>query len=128
MQFEVYDLGLPLGRTRQAAVSATDVQDGRSGLCSPWLGRRRFRLGRRGDFVYACLVDLARRGDLRVVDSAELVVAVRESPEAVAAAMVTFDVAVGAGNERHDRGQGEEFDQAGRPDDRLAKEGCQHCG
>jgi hypothetical protein len=52
----------------------------------------------------------------------------RESPQAVTAAVVTFDVAVGADNERHDRGEREEFDQAGRPDERLAKERCQHCG
>jgi hypothetical protein len=45
-----------------------------------------------------------------MVDSAELVVAVRESPEAVAAAVVTFDVPVRAGYESHDRGQSEEFD------------------
>ena len=47
--------------------------------------------------------------------------------KAVAAAVMTFDVPVGAGNEGHDRCQRQEFDQAGRPDDRL-KEGCQHCG
>jgi len=46
----------------------------------------------------------------------------------VTAAVVTFDVPVGADNERHDRGQREEFDQTGRPDDRLAKERCQHAG
>jgi hypothetical protein len=100
----------------------------RSGLGSPWLGLRHFCPGGRRDFVYACLVDAARGRDLRVVDSAELVVAMRESPQAVAAAVVTFDVAVDADNERHDRGQREEFDQAGRPDDRLAKERCQYPG
>ena len=62
------------------------------------------------------------------MDAAELVAAVGESPEAVAAAVVAFDVPVGAADERHDRGQGEEFDQAGRPDHRLAKERCKQRG
>jgi hypothetical protein len=78
-----------------------------------------FRLRRRGDFVDACLVDSTGGWNLRVPDSAELVVAVRESLRAVAAAVMTFDVRVGAGNERHDRGQRQEFDHAGRPDDWL---------
>jgi hypothetical protein len=100
----------------------------RSGLGSRWLGLRHFCPDGRRDFVYVCLVYSARGRDLRVVDSAELVVAMRESPQAVAAAVVTFDVPVSADNERHDRRQGKEFDQAGRRDDRLAKERCQHCG
>jgi hypothetical protein len=63
---------------------------------------------------------------VRVVDSAELVLAVWESPETVAPAVMTFDVPVGACHERHDRGQRQEFDQARRPYDRLAEERRQH--
>ena len=43
-------------------------------------GPRPFCRDGRRDFVYSCLVDSARGRDLRVVDSAELVVAMRESP------------------------------------------------
>ena len=111
------------GRRRRVSGRASALR-ARLALAGP---RPFCRDGRR-DFVYSCLVDAARGRDLRVVDSAELVVAMRESPQAVTAAVVTFDVPVGADNERHDRGQREEFDQAGRPDDRLAKERCQHCG
>jgi hypothetical protein len=60
------------------------------------------------------------------MDTAEFVMAVGKSPEAVAAGVVAFDVPVSADHERHDRGQGEEFDEAGRPDDRVAKERRQH--
>ena len=70
------------------------------GYARGWQGRRRRVSGRalalrarlalawsrpfcpdgRRDFVYSCLVDSARGRDLRVVDSAELVVTMRESP------------------------------------------------
>jgi hypothetical protein len=47
---------------------------------------------------------------VRVVDSAQPVLAVLESAETVAPAVVTLDVPVGARDECHDRGQRQEFD------------------
>ena len=99
-----------------------ETREGRSRLGSLRLDLWRSGLRRRRDFVDVRLVDGARGGNLRVVDSAEFVLAVSESAETVTPAVVTFDVPVGACNERHDRGQRQEFDQARRPDDRLAEE------
>ena len=63
------------GRTRRVSGRASALR-ARLALAGP---RPFCRDGRR-DFVYSCLVDAARGRDLRVVDSAELVVAMRESP------------------------------------------------
>jgi hypothetical protein len=112
--------------TPGSALAVFEVREGRSRLDSLPLGLRRSGLRRWRDFVDARLVDGPRGGNVRVVDSAELVLAVWESAETVAPAVVTFDVPVCASNERHDRGQRKEFDQARRPDDRLAEERCQH--
>ena len=69
----------PLAPDPLPAPPVASVRQGRLGLGSRWLGLRHFRLSCRGDFVDACLVDLTRGWSLRVVDSAELVVAVWES-------------------------------------------------
>ena len=124
-RFEVDDLGRPVGDTGKRPLAVIELREGRSRLDSLRLSLRRSSLRRR-HFLDARLVNGARGGNVRVVDSAELVLSVWESAETVAPAVVTFEVPVGARNERHDRGQRQEFDQARRPDDRLAEERREH--
>ena len=74
--------------------------------------------------VDVLLRDLAVARDVRVVDVAELVVAMGEAPEPMTAALMAFEMFIRADNEGDERDRAGEFDPAIGDDLRLAPE-CQ---
>jgi hypothetical protein len=81
-------------------------------------GRRQLRR----DVVDLLLADLAIVRDVRVMGTAQLVVTVLETPDAMAAADVAFEVFVGADHERDQGDRACDFDPAVGDDLRLAPE------